>query len=78
MAQAMKRDGIRRIALVTDSWHMPRAIQAFRAAGFDVVPAPTGYPQVMRNPVLEWLPSIEGLRLSRQVLREWLGLQLAR
>jgi uncharacterized SAM-binding protein YcdF (DUF218 family) len=77
MARAMKRDGIKRIALVTDSWHMPRAIKAFRAAGFDVVPAPTGYPQVIRNPVLEWLPSDDGVQLSRQVLREWLALLVA-
>ena len=77
IAQALKPDGIRRVALVTDSWHMPRALRAFRAAGFEVVPAPTGYPQVNRNPVLEWIPSAEGLLLSRQVLHEWLGLRMA-
>ncbi|MCG2594189.1 YdcF family protein [Ramlibacter sp. XY19] len=77
MAEAMKPDAVRRVALVTDSWHMPRAVKAFRAAGFEVVAAPTGYPQVKRNPVLEWLPSDDGLRLSRQVLREWLGLRVA-
>jgi uncharacterized SAM-binding protein YcdF (DUF218 family) len=78
IAQAMRPDAIRRVAVVTDSWHMPRALYYFRAAGFDVVPAPTGYPQVSRNPILEWLPSADGLMLSRQILREWLALKVAR
>lgn len=34
--------GIDTIQLVTHAQHMPRAVQAFRAAGFVVVPAPTG------------------------------------
>jgi uncharacterized SAM-binding protein YcdF (DUF218 family) len=78
IAQAMRPDGILRIAVVTDSWHMPRAVHYFRAAGFEVVPAPTGFPQTQGNGVLQWLPSAEGLLLSRQVLREWLALRVAR
>lgn len=78
-AQQMKRllaaDGVSRIALVTDAWHMARSVRAFEAAGFQVVPAPTGFPSVRSRPVLEWLPSAEGLALSRQVLREWLALR---
>jgi uncharacterized SAM-binding protein YcdF (DUF218 family) len=34
--------GIDTISLVTHALHMPRAIQAFRAAGFTVSPVPTG------------------------------------
>jgi hypothetical protein len=26
--------------------------------------------------LLEWMPSVHGLELSRQVLREWLAMQL--
>src|SRR5690606_34882032 len=29
--------------LVTSAWHMPRAVGAFRQAGFDVVPWPADY-----------------------------------
>ena len=78
MAQAMRPDGIRRVAVVTDSWHMPRAVHYFRAAGFEVVPAPTGFPYLRKDSVHEWIPSAKGLTVSRQVLREWLALRVAR
>ncbi len=29
--------------LVTSAWHMPRAVACFRKAGWNVIPAPTGY-----------------------------------
>ncbi|TFZ06004.1 YdcF family protein [Ramlibacter henchirensis] len=70
--------GVRRIALVTDAWHMPRAELEFRRAGFDVVAAPTGFAAPQTRPLLEWLPSAEGLALSRRVLREAFALWLAR
>jgi uncharacterized SAM-binding protein YcdF (DUF218 family) len=78
MRRVMLPQGVRRIALVTDSWHMPRAVLAFERAGFEVVPAPTGFPAAQTRLLLRWLPSTEGLTLSRQVLREALALQLAR
>ena len=77
LAALIGRQGIRRIALVTDAWHMPRAVVEFRRAGFEVVPAPTGFPVAQTRPLLEWLPSAEGLGLSRRVLREAIGLRLA-
>ena len=66
-----------RVALVTDSWHMPRAAAAFSAAGLQVTPAPMGFPVAGERPVLQWLPSVGGLALSRTVLREWLALRVA-
>jgi len=78
MARLLQPAGIQRIALVTDSWHMPRSVLAFRRAGFDVVPAPTGFPAGQTRALLSWLPSAEGLTLSRQVIREALGLAVAR
>lgn len=78
MKQLLAADGIGRIALVTDAWHMPRSVRAFEAVGFRVVPAPTGFPSPETRPLLAWLPSSDGLTLSRQVLREALGLLLAR
>jgi uncharacterized SAM-binding protein YcdF (DUF218 family) len=76
MAQAMRGDKIQRIALVTHAWHMPRAVAAFQKAGFQVTPAPTGFAVPRERELLEWLPSVHGLELSRSVLREWLGRQL--
>jgi uncharacterized SAM-binding protein YcdF (DUF218 family) len=77
MAELLQRDGVRRIALVTDPWHMPRATVAFARAGFAVTPAPTAVPLRQERRVLEWLPSSHGLAISRQVLREWLALRWA-
>jgi uncharacterized SAM-binding protein YcdF (DUF218 family) len=41
-AQILKADGIQRIILVTHGTHMRRAVEEFRAAGLDVIPAPLG------------------------------------
>jgi uncharacterized SAM-binding protein YcdF (DUF218 family) len=73
MAAVLGREGIHRIALVTEAFHMQRAAAAFRRAGFDVVPAPTNFPGVAESPWLEWLPSVHGAERCRQLLREWLG-----
>lgn len=78
MAEILRPDGIRRIALVTDATHIPRAAAAFRAAGFEVVPAPTDFPAVQGRPLLEWLPSPHGAVTNRSLLREWLGRLVAR
>ncbi len=77
LARMLQADGVRRIALVSDAWHLPRAMLHFRSAGFEVLPAPTGLPSPVDRPVLEWLPSAHGLALSRHALREWLGTRIA-
>ncbi len=73
MARLLQPDGMRRIALVTDSWHMARAVAEFRRAGFDVVPAPTGLPTPATG-LLAWVPSAQALNTTSAVLRERLGL----
>jgi uncharacterized SAM-binding protein YcdF (DUF218 family) len=79
-AQAMRAllqpAGVRKIALVTHAWHMPRSMAHFAQAGFEVLPAPMGLVLPQSRPVLEWLPSTHGLRASTWVLREWLALRL--
>jgi uncharacterized SAM-binding protein YcdF (DUF218 family) len=70
-------EGISRIALVTDAWHMPRSLLEFERAGFQVIPAPTGFLSSQVRPLLAWLPTADGLAQSRQVLREALGLWVA-
>ena len=75
----LQADGVSRIALVTHAWHMPRAAAEFESAGFDrVLPAPMGYITAQEHPILQWIPSADGLRHSHQVWREWLGLQVLR
>lgn len=41
-AAMLRENGVTRVALVTHAHHMPRAGWAFRQAGVDFVPAPTG------------------------------------
>ena len=78
LAPMLQRDGVKRIVLVTDAWHMPRSVLAFEQTGLLVVPGPTGYILPERSDLMEWLPSASGLLASQQVLREWLALAVAR
>lgn len=75
-AAMLQKDGIQRIALVTNAWHMARSLRHFENAGFSVLPAPMGYVQTDASPVLQWIPSGSALRDSCAVLKEWLGLRL--
>lgn len=77
LAPILRRDGVRRIALVSDAWHLPRATLEFRRQGLEVLPAPTGFIVPLDKPLLDWLPSGRGLATSRQLLREWLALRWA-
>lgn len=77
MAELMPKD-TRHIALVTDASHMERATAAFRAAGFQVLPAPTHFPVASEREVLQWLPSGAGVEWNRQLVREWLARQAMR
>jgi uncharacterized SAM-binding protein YcdF (DUF218 family) len=61
---------------VTHAWHMPRSLKHFEQAGFEVVAAPTGFVLPRSRPLLEWLPSAQGLLASQWTLREWLALRL--
>ncbi|MBC7608769.1 MAG: YdcF family protein [Polaromonas sp.] len=78
MAPVLQREGITRIALVTEAWHMPRSVASFERAGFSVTPAPMGFVLPVQNTFMEWQPTAQGLQGSQQVLREWLGLTVSR
>ena len=72
--QVLKQAGIERIYLVTHAWHMPRAVQAFRAAGFQVVPAATAYTTRYQTDLLEFVPNAYALRDSRIFMHELIGM----
>lgn len=75
-AAMLQKEGIQRIALVTNAWHMARSLRHFENAGFVVLPAPMGHVHTDASPVLQWIPSGKGLQDSCAVLKEWLGLRL--
>lgn len=73
-AKILRQDGVRRILLVTDAMHMPRAQMVFEQAGLEVVAAPTMFFGTRRIKPFSFLPSAEGLRRSYYATYEWIGL----
>jgi uncharacterized SAM-binding protein YcdF (DUF218 family) len=73
-AALLRADGVRRILLVTDAMHMPRARAAFERAGLDVVSAPTMFFSRQPQTLSAWVPSAEGMRRSWYAIYELLGI----
>jgi uncharacterized SAM-binding protein YcdF (DUF218 family) len=70
----LHKSGIKRIYLITHAWHMPRAIQAFEAAGFEVIPAATAYTTRHRVDMLAFLPNADALQDSQIFTHEVIGM----
>ncbi|MGB7194483.1 MAG: YdcF family protein [Collimonas pratensis] len=70
----LQQAGIRKVLLVTDAMHMPRAQMMFAQAGLEVVIAPTIFFSHERLTLRNFLPSGEGLRRSDYAMHEWLGI----
>lgn len=67
--------GIKRVVVVTQAWHMPRSVWSFEKAGFSVVPAPVGFLSVANaRPFGGWLPESKAVWQSGQLLNEAAGL----
>ena len=72
----LKPAGITHIVLVTNGWHMARALRAFvEAAGPEVQieAAPMGLARRVDTPALSWMPSSQGFLEVREILREVVG-----
>lgn len=70
----LQKAGISRILLVTDALHMPRSERSFAQAGFDVVPAPTGFLATRPLDAASFIPTASALKNSHYALHEWIGL----
>ena len=80
-ADMLMPKNIKRILLVTDASHMPRASGYFRRYGFDVVAAPTRFYSVgdySGRPWAYYYPSAYNFERSVAALHEYLGLAVAR
>ncbi len=78
-AEILRAAGVKRILLVTQAFHMPRAVRLFRAAGLEVVPAPTHF-RALPDRSLEMfdlLPQASAMQQSYFALHEWLGITWA-
>lgn len=78
--QLLQREGLTDVLLVTDGWHMRRALRHFqheaKAIGYTgrLLAAPMGLGGGAESPLLQWLPSSDGYRRVRQSLHETLAL----
>ncbi|WP_455219466.1 YdcF family protein [Kaarinaea lacus] len=73
-ARFLKQNDLRKIALVTHAWHMPRAKAAFEHFDIEVIPAPTAFYGLLPGYRLEdFLPSASALRYSAIAFHEIFG-----
>ncbi|QZP33742.1 YdcF family protein [Pseudomonas sp. DR48] len=73
-AHVLLPEGIKRVVVVTQAWHMPRSVWSFRQAGFEVVPAPVGFLGVDNaRPLGGWMPEFKSIWQSGQLLNEAVG-----
>ena len=63
-ARTLKKDGIDRVVLVAHGFDMRRAMAEFQAQGLAVVGAPTGRLGGSEDTILDYVPSMSGLRGS--------------
>ena len=73
-AEVLLPEGVQRVVVVTQAWHMPRAVWSFQRAGFEVVPAPVGFLGVDNaRPLGGWMPEFKSIWQSGQLLNEAVG-----
>lgn len=73
-AEILLPQGIKRVVVVTQAWHMPRSVWSFEKAGFEVVPAPVGFLSVDNaRPLGGWMPEYKSFWQSGLLLNEAVG-----
>lgn len=72
-AAILKEHGVQRVAVISQAWHLPRAIKLFEQQGLRVYPAPTGYTREENETIIRWLPKASALDKSSIALKEYLG-----
>jgi uncharacterized SAM-binding protein YcdF (DUF218 family) len=74
-AALLRKDGIAKVALVTEAFHMWRAELCFRKQGIQVVPAPAGFRgKAPGFDFRDYFPGPKALAWSEDALHEWVGL----
>lgn len=67
--------GVKRVVVVTQAWHMQRSVWSFERAGFEVVPAPVGFMGIDHGrPFGGWLPDSKAFWQNGQLFNEAAGL----
>jgi uncharacterized SAM-binding protein YcdF (DUF218 family) len=66
--------GVTAVLVVTDQWHMRRALIAFRAAGLRAIPAPVPPQAPGSVQVGDFIPRVGAWMSSYYALHEWMGI----
>ena len=72
-ARILKAEGVRRIYLVSQAWHLARAVRAFEAEGLTVVPAGTGCRVLGDFRLIHLVPHPNAIEMSYWAVHEWVG-----
>lgn len=78
-AKILQAEGIQRVLLVTDAWHMPRSRWSYEQLGFSVTSAPVGFLSGANSrPLNGWMPESKALWQNTALLNETIGALLYR
>ena len=72
-AAILHKQDITSVYVVTQAWHMRRAIVAFADTGITVTAAPTPFHRVPVSDAGDFVPGVGGWRDSYYALHEWIG-----
>jgi uncharacterized SAM-binding protein YcdF (DUF218 family) len=72
-AAILREHGIRSVYLVTQAWHMPRALAAFHGTGITVTAAPTHFDHMPTMFATDFVPGAGSWRISYFAMHEWIG-----
>lgn len=73
-AEILRRAGVPSALVVTDSWHMARALWSFYAVGYPVIAAPLPERQSLELSFASFFPQIPALMNSYYAMHELIGL----
>jgi uncharacterized SAM-binding protein YcdF (DUF218 family) len=72
--ELLQADGITTVVLVTNAWHMRRAVWSFERVGLHAIPYPAPLTYQEADRVEDYLPSMHALEDSYHALHEAIGL----